>query len=31
MTPWGYRPRPVEVLQTWLNSAGITSGPVFRP
>ena len=28
--PRGYKLRPVEAVQTWLNSAGITSGPVFR-
>jgi site-specific recombinase XerD len=29
--PRGYRLRPVEAVQTWLDSAGITEGPVFRP
>jgi integrase len=28
--PRGYRLRPVEALQTWLDAAGITAGPVFR-
>lgn len=28
--PRGYRLRPVEAVQTWLEAARITSGPVFR-
>ncbi len=29
--PRGYRPRPVEAVQTWLAAAEINDGPVFRP
>ena len=29
--PRGYRLRPVEAVQAWLEAAGITEGPVFRP
>jgi len=29
--PRGYRLRPVEHVQTWLQAAGITEGPLFRP
>jgi site-specific recombinase XerD len=28
--PRGYRLRPVEAVQTWLEAAAITEGPVFR-
>ena len=28
--PRGYRPRPVEAVQTWLAAAEISVGPVFR-
>jgi hypothetical protein len=28
--PRGYRPRPVEAVQTWLAAAEISAGPVFR-
>ena len=29
--PRGYRLRPVEAVQAWLDAAGITEGPIFRP
>jgi len=29
--PHGSRLRPVEAVRTWLEAAGITEGPVFRP
>ena len=29
--PRGYRLRPVEAVQSWLEAAGITEGPLFRP
>ena len=29
--PRGFRLRPVEAVQGWLQAAGITGGPVFRP
>ena len=29
--PHGYRLRPVEAVQAWLEASGITEGPIFRP